>query len=318
MTDAPNPPAIGEPIESVLRTELSHSDAMIGTIIPIMRHLIANDDQSVFSEEIVARTRGMLEHLARQLLDARAAALDEAERRDHPREELEMLTLGLSADNGLLSHVHALALEWQLTERLHARLGHDPVLSPLLQALIASNDAGVSVVAMHLLAAQARFVQGQRRMQLTLTELPADLLHIAVVTLRHQFGVDDQGAARAEITLSKEYDEGRSRFGLLSRAVLSMGGGAVASLSIDHAGVALFLTALSIATGQERSLCVLATNESQLARLALGLSAAGLKPGTVEEQFLALHPEVALPSGFEQLGADRAAAILATGAGYPA
>jgi hypothetical protein len=92
-----------------------------------------------------------------------------------------------------------------------------------------------------------------------------------------------------------------------------MGGGALAALSISHAGVAIFASALSIASGQSRDMAVLSTNEAQLARLALALRAAGLKPAAVEEQFLSLHPEVALPEGFEQLGSDRAAAMLAAG-----
>jgi hypothetical protein len=58
-------------------------------------------------------------------------------------------------------------------------------------------------------------------------------------------------------------------------------------------------------------LTVLATNEGQLSRLALALRATGMKPEAVEEQFAAIHPEVALPDGFELLGADRAAAVLA-------
>ncbi|MFN5819360.1 MAG: hypothetical protein ACK44Y_02890, partial [Novosphingobium sp.] len=52
-------------------------------------------------------------------------------------------------------------------------------------------------------------------------------------------------------------------------------------------------------------------HEGQLARLALALRAAGVRPENVEEQVLAIHPDVSLPEGFETLGADRAAALLA-------
>lgn len=318
MTDASNPAVAPEAVEAVLRAELAHGDAMIGTIVPILRHLVASDDHSVFSEEIVARTRAMFEDLARQLLVLRSEALGEGNPRDLDPDRLAELVHILTADNALLAHVHALALEWQLTERLHGRIALDPVLSPLLQALIASSDAVTAGLAMNLLASQARYVQAQRRMQLVLAELPVDLVHGAALALRTQAGAEDAAAAEAEARIRQTFDESRSRLGLLSRLVMGMGGGAMAALSVEHAGVAMFLTALSIATGQDRSLAVLATNESQLARLALGLSAAGLKPQTVEEQFLALHPEVALPIGFEQLGPDRAAAILAHGAGYPA
>ena len=72
MNETSRPAASIDKIESVMRTELAHGDALIGTIIPIMRHLVTNDDSSVFSEEMVARTRAMLEHVAWQLLVAQA------------------------------------------------------------------------------------------------------------------------------------------------------------------------------------------------------------------------------------------------------
>lgn len=306
-----------ETIEDVMRAELAHGDAMIGTIVPILRHLLASDDHSVFSEEIVARSRSMMEDVARQLLFARAEAAKVENSRAIDSDELAVLVNGLCADAGLLSHVHALAVEWQLTERLHGRLGLDPVLSPLLQALIASTEPVVSAAAMNLLAAQTRFVQSQRRMQLSLQELPADMLHSALVVLRNHYGGQDAHAAQADRSFCEGYDEGRSRLGLMARLVLGMGGGAHAALSIEHAGVAMFLTALSISTGQDRALSTLTTNEGQVARLALALSSAGMKGVQVEQQFVTLHPDISLPEGFNELGADRAAAILSQGRSYP-
>jgi len=43
------------------------------------------------------------------------------------------------------------------------------------------------------------------------------------------------------------------------------------------------------------------------------LRAAGLKPADIERQFLAIHPEAMLPEGFDRLGTDMAASILASG-----
>lgn len=316
MTDAPADPVNPEAVEGLLRADLAHGDSLIGTIIPIMRHLVASDDHSVFSEEVVARTRAMLEDAARQLLVARGEAADAGNPHEVDPDELAALVVQLCADAGMLAHVHGLALEWQLCERMHARLGLDPVLSPLLQALIASNDEGTAASAMNLLAAQARFAQSQRRMQLPLGELPADQLHAALVALSRHAGGDAASAA-AERTICQSFDEARGRLGLLSRLVLGMGGGATAALSVEHAGVSMFLTALAIANGQDRSLATLSTNEGQLARLALALSASGLKPQTIEAQFLAIHPDITLPPGFENLGPDRAAAILSSGTRYP-
>ena len=307
-------------VETVLRDELLHGDALIGTIAPILRHLLANDEHSVFSDEIIARVRGMMADIARQLLNELAVAAGNPDDRDHTPERIGQMIESLVSHAGFLAHIHALALEWQLTERMQARLALDPVTAPLLQALIASNDAGVASSAMALLAAQARFATSQRRMQLPLGELPGDLLHTALLVLHGQVGddADSQAAAvQAEQALRARFDEGRSRLGLIARIVTGMGGGATAALAISHAGVGIFLSALALASGQDRDMAVLATNEGQLARLALALRTAGLKPPAIEAQFLALHPEVALPGGFEQLSSDQAAALLARSASFP-
>lgn len=308
VTLAPSP--VGPSVEDVLREELNHGDAMLGTIAPILRHLLTNDDHSLFSDEIVARVRGMMDHLARQLLDALDEAGAETSDRNHGDDVVGRVMAELVERSALLTHVHALAIEFHLTERLQARLSLDPVLSPLLQSLIAASDGNVSGASMALLATQARFVQAQRRMQLPLGELPADLFHAALQALR-AIEADDAATAIAETALKAQYDEGRSRLSLLSRLVLGMGGGATAALSVTHAGVALFLSALSLGSGQDRDLTILATNEAQLARLALALRAAGVKADAIEEQFLSIHPDISLPEGFSQLGADRAAALLA-------
>lgn len=313
--------AIAEiPVEEVLRDELLQCDAMVGSIAPILRHLLVNEDHSVFSDEIIARVRGMMSSVAVQLLDELAVASDEPERRDHPIEAIHSLVRDFVAHPGFLNHTHALALEWQLTERLQNRLALDPVLSPLLQSLIASPEPDTASLAMSLLAAQARFSQSQRRMQLPMQELPGDLLHTALLTLHNFVGEDavaQSQAAAAAAGIRSRFDESRSRLGLISRIVTGMGGSAAVALSVTHAGASIFLTALALGSGQERDMAVLATNEGQLARLALALRAAGLKPGMVEEQFASLHPDVSLPEGFDRLSADQAAALLARSSAFP-
>lgn len=103
----------------------------------------------------------------------------------------------------------------------------------------------------------------------------------------------------------------RTRLGLAARLIAGMGGAALSALSISHSGTALFLSALALASGQDRVVAVMSINETQLARLALALRASGLKQLAVEEQFLALHPDIALPEHFEQVSPDHAAALLA-------
>ena len=304
------------PVEAVLRDELAHGDIVLGTIGPILGHLLANHDHSLFSDEIIARVRGMLLHVARQLFEAQGGAEGFENPHAFALEQAPVLGDRIAADPAFLAHCHALALEWQLAGRLQRRNQIDPVLSPLLQALIASDDATTASNAMALLAAQARFVQQQRRMELPLGELPADLFHHALVTWRELASEEgSEKAEKAERQLRETFDESAGRLGLLARVVNGMGQGALAALAMGHAGAAIFLTALAMASDQERDLTVVATNDRQLARLALSLRAAGLKPKDVEEQFQYIHPEVALPEGFDMLRADRAAAMLRASGG---
>lgn len=301
-----NPAADARSVEALMREELALGDAMLGSVQPILRHLLLSEDNSLFSEEVLARVRGMLADLAGQLLGTPLQGNGADVRR---MAEVESLLAGQSA---LLGHLHALAIELQLTERLQGRLGLDPVLSPLLQALIASPQPSVAADAMTLLAAQARFVQAGRRMQLPLAELPGDLLHSALLVLRNVAEPGDGDAiAASEARLRGQFDEARTRLGLLARVIAGMGAGMQAALSLNHAGAALFLSALSLAARLDRDQMVMATSDGQMARLALLLRAAGLKPAGIEEQFLAIHPDARMPAGFELLSADRASAVLA-------
>ncbi|MBV1918935.1 MAG: hypothetical protein KUG65_12865, partial [Sphingomonadaceae bacterium] len=259
-------------VESIFRDELANSDSAAGTVVPILRHVLSSEDNSLFSDDIIARVRGMLQNITVQLLDRLESAGDEPFTAEHDSERISALRDMLIANAVFVGHLHALALEWQLTERLQARLGTDPVLTPLLQELIASKDAETAALAMRFLAAQARHCQSQRRMRLPLLELPGDLLHAAVLVMR-TFGDEDRGedsrAAAAEASIRAEYDEALTRLGMMTRLVMAMGSRAISALSITHAGAAIFLSALSIGSGFDRDMAVLSTNEAQAARLAL-------------------------------------------------
>jgi hypothetical protein len=297
-------------VEAPLHAELARGDALLGTVAPVLRHLVVNEDHSFFGDEIIARTRGMLTDLALQLLDAMASG--DAVTPEPAPEALEAVATLLAAQPDLLAHLHALAIEWQLTERLEFRLSVDPVLTPLLQALIGSTDPEVARPAMALLAAQARFAQGQRRMQLAVGELPGDLLHSALLAFQQAVGEAHHEAANAAVaTIRRGYDEGRSRLGLMARLLSGLGGGISAALKIGHSGVAIFLSAVALASGQGRETVALTTNEGQALRLALALRAAGLKPASIREQLVAIHPELSLDPAFDGLSMDQAAVLLA-------
>ncbi len=319
MTKAEPPISAEAPVEAVLRDELAHGDVVLGTIGPILGHLIANHDHSLFSDEIVARIRGTVGGIARQLLEIQGQVQGDSDPHGFAERNGDELAELLAANAGFLTHCHALALECQLADRLRARNSIDPVLSPLMQSLVASDDPAMASLAMQALASQARFIQRQKRMQLPLGELPADLFHDALLRWRdYAGGIDADTLAQIETRMRRDFDESASRLGLLSRMVAAMGGGARAALSISHAGISLFLTALAASSHQDRDIVALSTNDRQLARLALALRGSGLNPREVEEQFLYLHPDISLPDGFSQLRVDRARDMLASARSWQA
>ena len=108
-------------VEDSLRDELARGDVVLETIGPILGHLLANHDHSLFSDEIVSRVRGMLTDLARQLLWAQALASAHPDPRGYAAQNAPGLAETLVGSPELLEHAHALSLEWQLAARLEAR-----------------------------------------------------------------------------------------------------------------------------------------------------------------------------------------------------
>jgi hypothetical protein len=301
-------------VEQVLRERLAGGDMVLASTRTILCHLLANRDHALFSDEVIARVRGMNVHVARQLLFARAEADALANPADFADRQQDALAALLTDDASFLAHTHVLTLEAQLVAQLQRRSGFDGVLSPLLQELTASADEDLAAAAMRVIAVQARFLQSQRRMELPLAELPSDLFHKALLAMRRHAdndAGDGSGAQKAEARLRAQFDESQGRLGQLTRLVMAMGRKAPRALAIDHAGLALFTTALAMACGQDRDTTVLSFGENQLARLALSLRAAGLAQDAVEEQFVYLHPYAVLPEGFDRVTVDRAAALLA-------
>lgn len=302
-----------EPAEALLHGKLARGDGRLGAAAPILRQLLVSEDQTLLSDEVVARVRGMLTDLAGQLLAAQAEAGRIAEPEVFVAEREDGLAERLADEPALLAHVHALAIEARLALQLQASSNVDAVLSPLLHDLSASGDYAVAGSAVAVLAAQARFIQHHRRMVLPLGELPGDLLHAALLALRAEAGQEDAAAIAAERQLRDGFDESRGRLGLISRLVMRLGDTAHA-LDVVHAGPAIFATALAKASRQERDQTVLSFTDGQSVRLALAMCAAGLEPAQVEAQFFHLHPTVTLPEGLAGIGDERAAMLLAASA----
>jgi hypothetical protein len=299
-----------EAVERGLQAELARADQAIASASPVLRHLLGHHDQALLDDELVATIRGMILDVARQLLEAHAREAGAGDVPGFVAQRRDGVLRQLLDDAELLAHAHALAVEARVLERLREHCGIDPVLSPLVQELAADAEATVAGLAMAVLAAQARFMQYQRRMELPLRDLPADLFHRALVALTEQTGEHDGAAASAEQRLRDSYSESDGRQALLARLVSGLGARRAEALSIDLAAASIFATALAACTSQPRDRVVLSLAGPQRARLAVSLRAAGMEADMVAIQFALLWPNTSLPSGFELLDAGEAAMLL--------
>lgn len=293
-------------VEAILRDELVRETRAMAAVVPVLRHLLSSEAQSLVSDVVLARVRGMMQDIAAQLHAAKAGH-DPATRAISLPDPaaLDQLVEQLMADEGLLAFCHALAVEGLIADRMAQRHAIDPVLSPLLQELIASDDSATASLAMQALAAQSRFMQSQRRMELALGELPAELFHRLLTDARND------AADTVLMRMQAGYDEGTSRLGLFARLAGGMRRGVIGALALDHSGLALFASALATATRSTREGAILACHEGQGARLALMLRASGLTPPAIERQMMLVETAGRLPSGIADLTAEQAAALLA-------
>lgn len=308
MIDQAVHPANTQAAEAALRRDLVRGDAAAASALPMLRYLVAADQSAALSEEILARVRGILSDIAGQLLDA---LIGSADRRAHASDEIAVLTRAFLDDAALLAHVHAVALEWQLTERLQERLALDPVASPFVRDRIASGDAS----ARGFLSAQARWSQGQRRMALSVAELPEVVLEAVLAILRALVGAEpvlSERASAVEREVRSSHAAVSNRLIWAERMVADLD--PAVALSISQCGVTLFLSALALASGQVRDATVMATLPDQQARLALTLIAAGAPADVTEEQIRLIHGGTKLPVGLAGIEEWRAASILTNGA----
>ena len=285
-----------------LRHELARGDLSLASSRPVLRHLLDGTDTTL-SDEIVAMIRGMVADCARQLEDTLADAGEPVDERSGSTLDL------LQGQDGLVGHLHALAWEARLAERIALRSGIDPVLSPLLQSLAASQDEQRAAAAMQVLSAQARFIQRARRMACPLHELPPDLFHSAV-RLLDDIASDFDVAETAATALRAGYDERHTRRGRFSHLISTLGPDTAQALELDMAGLSLFGSALAHHIEADRDTVLLGFAEHHCARLALSLRAAGLAGDAMHAQFFYLHPEIALPDRLVELAPADARAML--------
>lgn len=311
MTRATASRSIETPAQSLLREALAREDASLDQVGPILTHLLTISDRSLFNDQVLSQVRGMAEDVARQLVAAQAQAV----RSDDAGGALDIkqtqLAERLLSERQFTGFAHMLAIEGQFLTRLERRCGIDPVLPPLVESLLASDDAELASLAMRLLSAQARFQQQVKRMQLPVGELPAEVLHHCFASWRAIGGAQsNQAIDRAETLLRNDFSEGEGRLALLERMVLEMGDAATAALRVGHAGGSLFLTALARQSDQPRKKVAAATNVDQYARLVLALVVAGLPAARVEEQLVSIHPDLVPGSDLLQISRGQARDLL--------
>ncbi|MEM6826927.1 MAG: hypothetical protein AAF553_03200 [Pseudomonadota bacterium] len=297
------------PVEAIVGEELARADRALASVAPVLGHLLANSGNALVSDAIVARVRGMLNDLAHQLTSRLLTSEDPND--TEQADALDTLSDQLAADTAILTYLHAAAMESLLAERLYQAASIDPVLTPLWQELVASQDVGTGETAMQALAAQSRFLQAQSRMQHPLDELPADVLERALRIWVRATPVDREPEVSAAMRAIKlDYDEAETRLGLIARLVGTMRSGIIAALEIEHAGLALFASALAQRSGQTRDRAILACHENQAMRMAVSLRAAGLEGMAVERQLVIFGPNVGVSTKVGRLSVEGARDLL--------
>lgn len=294
-------------VDVLLREELARGNRARASVVPVFAHFLDSDGPSLFNDAIIAALRGQLDHLSRQLLaePSNDNSSDAARTR-------QALSNRLAGDAVIVDHLYSVALEGLIAKNLEQTCAIDPVLSPLLQELIASDSPAIAEIAMSVLAAQSRFSLNHTRMELPLGDLPFEVF---ARTLEHgeaaavDANVDVGKAAFAK--LKSNYDEGTNRIGLLARLTAAMRGGAIAGLDLAHAGLALFASSCASLLSIEREHAVFACHEGQTVRLALMLKAAGLNGEASERQIALLGGTKAVPCGLEAISQAYARDMLA-------
>ncbi|MEP1422743.1 MAG: hypothetical protein ABJK59_13325 [Erythrobacter sp.] len=286
-------------VDAFLRDEMARGNRALRSIAPVVGQLLDGEGPSLFGDAIIARLRGMLGHIAEQLIGELPVIEGNNPELESPQ---NALAARMSTDETVVDHLYTCALEGYLSGKLEQSASIDPVLSPLIQELIASEKPEIAELAMSALAAQSRFSQSQRRMEIPIGELPFEVFgrvleHFEAVSL----GAEKRQIDTIITNLKQRYDEGAGRIGLFARLSASMHGGAVAALDLGHAGLALFASGLASLTQQQRDRAVFACHESQTVRLALMLKAAGLSSHSIDSQLTILGYTKSLPSQFEML-----------------
>jgi len=306
-----------------MRAALARCDFARRSQVPVLAHLLGAPVKHSINAEIVARVRSAIEHLAAQLA---AAAFGDGAKIDQgalalvpptgAEREIDALTAQFWGWPELLEHVLARVLEGQLALDLEQRHSLDPVLSPLFQELIASERPERAQLAMAALTAQARFIESFRRMRLPVLQLSAELFSALVergarILARNGTKADAARVERGLATLRTRYDEAETREGLFSQLIAALGRARCAALDLEHAGVALFSSALAESAGTARANVVGALQAAQHPLLVTQMRAAGLERERVVDTIEFMRGDWSLCAAALELDTERARDLLA-------
>lgn len=295
-------------VDVFLRDEMARGNRALRSVAPVIGHMLDGEGPSLFGDAIVARLRGMIHDIAGQFVHKLPL---NPENGDFLKACVDVAAQQLASDETVIDHLYSVALEGHLAAKLKQTASIDPVLSPLMQELIASDKPEIAEIAMSTMAAQSRFVQSQNRMEMPVGELPFEVFSRVLDLFEGApFGVGSHDIDAAITKFKRAYDEGAGRIGLLARLSSAMHGGAIAALDLGHAGFAMFASAAASLTGLPREHAVFACHEAQIARLALILKAAGLGAHAIEGQLTLLGGTKPLPDGFAALSQSAARDIL--------
>lgn len=248
---------------------LAEADHRLAGCGALLEQQVALGPCRLLDDRTVAQVRALAADIAAQLAGPDPALVEQV--RDM-----------LAARRAVLTHLHALAVEHRLADTLAVERALDPTLPPLFRSHIDADDT------VALIAAQSRMDAAMRRMHLPLGELPGDLQQLAwsISHVAHA----DHGQPEPPVRRA-DPDQPEGRLSLIHRVLSVLGDDVPLALRIDEAGVALFLSALAMASPCSRDAVVLATAEDHPIRLALILRAAGLSRKEAAVQLLAIRPD---------------------------
>ena len=267
---------------------------------------------SKLSDETDARIYGMVRDVARQIAIAELAAEGHRGIAKADQDRTEKLASDLFRVPEFIEFCFGQACEWRLSEDRTRPHGEDGINSPLLQALIASENARVAQTAMMTLAAQARFVRAKGRMALPVAELPAQLfVQVLECWKASSHPRRSDSAVRTEAKLRNAFDEGRRRLTLLSRLVAGLRDTAITLPRFDQMGIALFFSALATRTGYPRTELLVFANGYRTRQFCLALRAAGLDRNQILDTFEHLALATYGLADAMEIGSEEARSLLA-------